>query len=158
MTWRFSTAGCALSGSLANTGNPTPRRCLQRVQRIWASKEVLLRIRSIRMIRCSHSPLRTAAPPHPCVVAVVLLLLITLTACGGGGGAPPPPPPATLSGTLAYVVSECRASARDVTAHQELRVQRGEQAPQTLLEFTAVSPVEAGALCARWGAATGQHP
>ena len=99
------------------------------------------------------SPVSTSASLYLrfCVSACLSLLVITLAACGGGGGAPPPPR-ATLSGTLAYVVSECRATASELTAHQELRVQHGEQAPQTLLEFTVAAAVEAGALCASWGA------
>jgi hypothetical protein len=82
--------------------------------------------------------------------AFFFLLLFTFAACGGGGALSPPTGPATISGTLAYVVSECREDARDWNVHQELRIQHGEGAPVTVkrLDFEGLPAV---GLCSLFG-------
>ena len=61
------------------------------------------------------------------------LLLCLVAACGGGP--PPVDGPAVLNGTLAYVTSDCRETAADLSGHQTLRVRRGEREPVVLREI-----------------------
>ena len=65
-----------------------------------------------------------------------LFIFIALSACGGGGeGAPVPPP---MVSTLAYVVTECHVDAQGGTIRQSLQIRRGDQAPITVVEHSAV--------------------
>jgi hypothetical protein len=77
-----------------------------------------------------------------------LALLLTLAACGGGdGGAGPTSTSdgaATLTGTLAYVVSECREDAAGYFLHQSLLVRQGERAPIAVMEVPDIGPAPRG--------------
>jgi hypothetical protein len=71
-----------------------------------------------------------------------LLLAFAIAACGGGGGGPSAPPPATLSGTLAYVVSECRVDKTGgYRLHQVVQIRRGDRGPITVMDVPDIGPV-----------------
>ncbi len=85
-----------------------------------------------------------------------LLLLSALAACGGGGGgetSPPPTGPATLSGTVAYVATECTDTLDGATAHQQLRVIRGERPPTAVLDLPTLGAGTPAGLCTVLGLA-----
>ena len=86
---------------------------------------------------------------------LVFLLLLALSACGGGGGAETAP--GTVR-TLAYASSYCREDATQLTARQELRIQRGEGAtvtvPDTADTFTQSPPILPGG-CRAYGMVRG---
>src|SRR5512145_226127 len=67
-----------------------------------------------------------------------LFILIALSACGGGGAGQPPPP--TTVSTLAYVVTECVTDTVQGpgTIRQRLQIRRGDQAPITVVDTSAV--------------------
>jgi hypothetical protein len=82
--------------------------------------------------------------------------MLILAACGGegGGDAAVPEGLATISGTLAYVVTECREKPRAASAHQKLQILHGER-EVTVREFT-IDRQPALGLCplfatSRWG-------
>jgi hypothetical protein len=64
-------------------------------------------------------------------------------------------------GTLAYVVTRCSVDAEGIKADQELRVQRGDEEPKTIVHYplkdlpagraTALERVVLGAICQRFG-------
>ena len=84
-----------------------------------------------------------------------LTALLAVSACGGGEGTPNPPTgPAPVSGTLAYVETECRDTASVFVEHQRLRVRQGEREPVTVFETPEVSVPGKGFLCP---AAVGAH-
>src|SRR4030095_14290734 len=85
---------------------------------------------STRSRRSRQSGVNTWAP---------LFIFIALSACGGGGADQPPPGPATVS-TLAYVVTECSTDAAQGpgTIRQRLQIRRGDQAPITVVDTSAV--------------------
>ena len=59
-----------------------------------------------------------------------------LCACGGGDGTPPTPVgPAALNGTVAYVATECVDTLDATSAHQQLRIIRGEHVPLSVLDL-----------------------
>jgi hypothetical protein len=62
----------------------------------------------------------------------VFFLMLVLTACGGGG-VPSARPTSALSGTLAYVVSECRVNKTSgYLLHQVIQVRQGDHEPITV--------------------------
>ena len=76
-----------------------------------------------------------------------LVLVLTLAACGGGDDAPPPPP-ASLSGTLAYVVSECREnSTSGYFFRQSIQIRQGEHDSVTSIEIPEIGPVPLVGIC-----------
>jgi hypothetical protein len=76
------------------------------------------------------------------------LLCLLLTACGGGGGeGTSSSPTAEVSGTLAYVETECRGTAQGFFEHQSLRIRQGEREPVTVFETPEVSVPAKGYLC-----------
>jgi hypothetical protein len=87
---------------------------------------------------------RTSVPASFCAV-----LCLILTACGGSGGdgTPPPTGPAQVSGTLAYVETECRGTAQGFFEHQALRIRQGDREPVTVFETPEVSVPGSGFLC-----------
>ena len=62
--------------------------------------------------------------------------MLALAACGGGGGSTPDMPSgsSTLTGTLAYVVSQCHENAAGFFVHQTLMVRQGEHEPVAVME------------------------
>jgi hypothetical protein len=90
-------------------------------------------MRRERFQRCLRSRPSAALPR--------LALLLGLAACGGGGG-PSTPPTATLSGTLAYVVSECRVDKTSgYLLHQVVQIRRGDRDPITVMGVPDIGPV-----------------
>jgi WD40 repeat protein len=72
-----------------------------------------------------------------------LFLMLVLMACGGGGtGAPPPG-----LGTLAYVETQCRGTAKVLIEHQRLRIRQGDREPVTVFETPEVSVPGKGYVC-----------
>jgi hypothetical protein len=80
-------------------------------------------------------------------IACTVVLLVGLNACGSDDDAPP----AGLTGTLAYVVSECRENGEGVWFQQRLLVQRQENEPQTIFEIPWRGPFEPLGLCPLYG-------
>jgi hypothetical protein len=81
------------------------------------------------------------APAADRVAVLCSAVLLALSACGGGGGGGTPPPigPAQVSGTLAYVETQCRGTAEGFFEHQSLRIRQGEREPVTVFETPEVS-------------------
>jgi hypothetical protein len=82
-----------------------------------------------------------------------LVFVLTLAACGGGGAPNPGGAPGALSGTLAYVTTECREDARGIGGSQALHIRRGESEPVTVVEHQVPEPVPDpfGGLCSQLG-------
>jgi hypothetical protein len=75
-------------------------------------------------------------------------LLVPLVACGGGGGTSPAPTgPAQLNGTVAYVATECVDTLDGGTAHQQLRIIRGEHPPLAVMDLPTLGPGTPAGLC-----------
>jgi hypothetical protein len=72
--------------------------------------------------------------------------MVILAACGGEGG-PSSPPAAALSGTLAYVVSECRDTKEGYFFRQSLQIRQGDGEPITVMQVPEVGPIPVGGLC-----------
>ena len=72
--------------------------------------------------------------------------MLILTACGGDGGAGTPSP---VSGTLAYVETECRGTLTEgFVEHQALRIRQGDREPVTVFERPDIDPLAGqGGLC-----------
>jgi hypothetical protein len=85
--------------------------------------------------------------------------MLALAACGGGGAPNRNGAPGTLSGTLAYVATECREDARGISGSQAVRIRRGENEPVTVVEHQVPEPVPDpfGGLC-RLGALARYSP
>lgn len=64
---------------------------------------------------------------------------LAVVACGGEGSAP-----SSELGTLAYVQTVCRDDATGFTVTQELRVQRGDAAPLTVVRLGPFGPIVSG--------------
>jgi hypothetical protein len=78
----------------------------------------------------------------------------TLAACGGGDGTPPPPVgPAALNGTVAYVATECIDTLDGATAHQQLRIIRGERPPMAVLDIPTLGAGSPAGVCTALGLA-----
>ena len=75
--------------------------------------------------------------------------MLTLAACGGGGAPNGNGAPGTLSGTLAYVPTECREDAGGITGSQALHIRRAESEPVAVMEIQLREPVPdpLGGLC-----------
>ena len=72
----------------------------------------------------------------------------TLAACGGSDGTPPPPAgPATLNGTVAYVATECMDTLDGSTAHQQLRIIRGERPSTAVLDIPTLGAGSPAGAC-----------
>lgn len=78
--------------------------------------------------------------------ACTTLLLLMLAACGGGGDTTPPPT-ATLTGTLAYAISECRENAAGYFLHQAIQIRHLDRDPVTVMEIPDIGPVQPVGLC-----------
>ena len=81
---------------------------------------------------------------------LLLTALLGLTACGGGRGEATSSlttEPAPVSGTLAYVETECRDTGNVFVEHQRLRIRQGEREPVTVFETPEVSVPGKGFLC-----------
>jgi hypothetical protein len=78
-------------------------------------------------------------------VAVLLGLVgpFALTACGGSTGTTSSPPAARLTGTLAYVVSECRQNTSGYVLHQAVQTRQGDREPITVMEVPDIEPAPA---------------
>jgi len=91
--------------------------------------------------------------------ATLSILIAIVSACGGGGsGEVAPPGPATVS-TLAYVVNTC--SGDDFTIRQSLQIRRGDEAPITVVEHSALLSFDGVGTCVglgdtRYGPAFGE--
>jgi hypothetical protein len=72
-----------------------------------------------------------------------LVLMLIIAACGGGGGDTPP----GELGTLAYVETECRGTAKAFVEQQRLRIRQGDREPVTVFETPEVSVPGKGYLC-----------
>jgi hypothetical protein len=81
--------------------------------------------------------------------------MVAVAACGGGGAAPPTPStgPARLSGTVAYVATECIDTLESATGHQQLRVIRGESPPRILTDVPTLGPGTPPGTCSLFGLA-----
>jgi hypothetical protein len=82
-----------------------------------------------------------------------LVLLLIVAGCGGGGemAATTPSGPAPLRGTVAYVVTECVDDAAGATAHQTLRVIRGEQPEHAVMEVPTLGEGSPKGICTLLG-------
>ncbi len=78
-----------------------------------------------------------------------LALLLALAACGGESGAPPGGS-ATLTGTLAYVVTECRETNVGFFFNQKLLIRQGERDPITAVEIPDIGPLPLAGFCGSW--------
>src|SRR5215470_2600083 len=73
--------------------------------------------------------------------------LLALAACGGGRDLSTPPG-STLTGTVAYVVSECRENDRGYSLHQAIQIRQGDREPITVMEVPDIGPLQpVGGLC-----------
>jgi len=73
--------------------------------------------------------------------------LLALAACGGGRDLSTPPA-STLTGTVAYVVSECRENDRGYSVHQAIQIRQGDREPITVMEVPDIGPLQSvGGLC-----------
>jgi hypothetical protein len=80
------------------------------------------------------------------MITLASAVMLTFAACGGGGG-PSSPPTAALSGTLAYVVSECRDTSSGYFFRQSVQVRQGEREPVTVMEIPDIGPVPLVGFC-----------
>jgi hypothetical protein len=78
------------------------------------------------------------------------ILLLALAACGGDAAPAPQGGSATLTGTLAYVVTECRETSAGFFFNQKLEVQQGERDPITVAEIPDIGPLPLAGYCGSW--------
>jgi hypothetical protein len=79
-------------------------------------------------------------------------LLLALVACGDGSDSAPQDGSATLTGTLAYVVTECRETSTNAGFffNQKLLVREGEHDPITAIEIPDIGPLPLAGYCGSW--------
>jgi len=78
------------------------------------------------------------------------VLLLALAACGGESGSAPYSGSATLTGTLAYVVTECRENSAGFFFNQKLLVRQGEHDPITVMAIPDIGPLPLPGYCGSW--------
>jgi hypothetical protein len=135
------------------------RRCVGPMNIIFA---VFNKIRYLELMFIGRRPrllrgrLEGCPPPRtvlgarggssPGFVTFGLALMLILAACGGEGG-PSSPPTAALSGTLAYVLSECRDTKQGYFFRQSLQIRQGDREPITLMQVPEIGPIPDSLQC-----------
>ncbi len=140
---RTETSSCLLTASSFNLSTDNWINDLGRAVGVLSLARSLLRRGSGQ----AWSP-RASKPDTLRAVGFLSILLLALAACGGGENASVPS--GALTGTLAYVMTECRETSAGFFFNQKLLIRKGERDPITALEIPDIGPLPLAGYCGSW--------